>query len=235
MMPMARGRRARGCRSSTRAQARSGDGALLLPRAVLLGGAGEVLADGSDRVSDQMNLYGYVNNDPGNATDPSGACPWCPPLFYAVLATVRQGARACLRDPRCMGEVMRLLATVVFTQSGEGTYYLTYTKYNEITGETYSGSTSRRGESADDVLRQRDREHARDGKSPQDGWRPAVLDKSIRVQGDANVASHAIAYSIMKGREQQLIDYHGGAKSEGGTSANAIRGSRPRPYSSGLL
>lgn len=28
----------------------------------------------------------------------------------------------------------------------------------------------------------------------------------------------------MRGREQQMIDIHGGAKSEGGTSGNTIRG-----------
>lgn len=32
----------------------------------------------------------------------------------------------------------------------------------------------------------------------------------------------------IRGREQQLIDYYGGAKSEGGTSGNAIRGIDPK-------
>jgi RHS repeat-associated protein len=31
---------------------------------------------------DQMNLYGYVNNDPGNATDPSGEFMICAPWMF---------------------------------------------------------------------------------------------------------------------------------------------------------
>lgn len=44
------------------------------------------------------------------------------------------------------------------------------------------------------------------------GFGPAVLDKSS-TNKDA-----------IRGREQQLIDSNGGAKSQGGTSGNAIRG-----------
>jgi hypothetical protein len=33
-----------------------------------------------------------------------------------------------------------------------------------------------------------------------------------------------MAYQAIRGREQNLIDYHGGAKSAGGTSGNPIRG-----------
>lgn len=44
------------------------------------------------------------------------------------------------------------------------------------------------------------------------GFGPAVLDKS---------SSNRLA---VRGREQQLIDAYGGAKSMGGTSGNAING-----------
>lgn len=48
-----------------------------------------------------------------------------------------------------------------------------------------------------------------------EGFGPAVLDKS-----STNKAA-------IRGREQQLIDFHGGAQSMGGTSGNKINGISP--------
>lgn len=42
--------------------------------------------------------------------------------------------------------------------------------------------------------------------------------------GSEAVPLLAQGYAAIRGREQQLIDFHGGAQSEGGTSANRIRG-----------
>jgi len=47
------------------------------------------------------------------------------------------------------------------------------------------------------------------------GFGPGVVDES---------ATGAEGYAAIRGREQMLIDAHGGAQSEGGTSANLIRG-----------
>lgn len=47
------------------------------------------------------------------------------------------------------------------------------------------------------------------------GFGPAVLDKT------------SDNYEAIRGREQMLIDYHGGAQSMGGTSGNAINGIGP--------
>ena len=44
------------------------------------------------------------------------------------------------------------------------------------------------------------------------GFGPAILDKSSSNK------------NAIRGREQQLIDKHGGAKSMGGTSGNAVNG-----------
>lgn len=44
------------------------------------------------------------------------------------------------------------------------------------------------------------------------GYGPAELDKSSSNP------------NAIRGREQNLIDYHGGAQSQGGTSGNAIEG-----------
>jgi hypothetical protein len=51
-----------------------------------------------------------------------------------------------------------------------------------------------------------------------EGFLPPVLDRAISIQQDAN------AYGAIRGREQQLIDFNGGAQSMGGTSRNMING-----------
>lgn len=85
--------------------------------------------------------------------------------------------------------------------------YQTYTKTNPKTGEVYSGRTSGKGRPIDNV-KKRDAKHHMNKK----GFGPAVLDKSSNNK------------NAIRGREQQLIDKHGGAKSTGGTSGNAING-----------
>jgi len=103
-----------------------------------------------------------------------------------------------------------MLAVDVFT-GGEGGEALrvgeTYTKEHPETGEVYSGQTSGKGTPEENVA-------ARDGGHHKnaDGFGPAKLDKSSK-------SSDAI-----RGREQQLIEHNGGAKSVNGTSGNAING-----------
>lgn len=92
-------------------------------------------------------------------------------------------------------------------KSLEDITYQTYTKEHPETGEVYSGRTSGKGTPEENVAA-RDAGHHKNA----DGFGPAKLDKSSK-------SSDAI-----RGREQQLIDHHGGAKSTGGTSGNAING-----------
>jgi hypothetical protein len=89
---------------------------------------------------------------------------------------------------------------------GERTYQ-TYTKIHPETGEVHSGRTSGTGTPAQNVAR-RDAGHHMNKK----GFGAAKLDRS-----SSNKAA-------IRGREQQLIDSHGGARSAGGTSGNAYRG-----------
>jgi RHS repeat-associated protein len=88
--------------------------------------------------------------------------------------------------------------------------YQTYTKTNPTTGEVYSGKTSGTGDPQENVAG-RDSGHHMNDK----GFGPAELDKSS-ANPDA-----------IRGREQQNIIANGGAKSQGGTSGNAINGVSP--------
>ncbi len=88
--------------------------------------------------------------------------------------------------------------------------YQTYTKRNPETGEVYCGRTSGCGNPLQNVD-DRDRNHHKNA----DGFGEAELEKSS-TNKDA-----------IRGHEQQLIEQYGGAKSQGGTSGNAINGISP--------
>ena len=90
--------------------------------------------------------------------------------------------------------------------SGEKTYQ-TYTKTHPVTGKIYSGRTSGKASPEQNVYN-RDKHHHKN----KEGYGPAVLDKSSQ-NPDA-----------IRGREQYLIDLHGGAQSVGGTSGNTYNG-----------
>jgi hypothetical protein len=88
--------------------------------------------------------------------------------------------------------------------------FVTYTRTHPATGQVYAGRTSGFG-SAESLVA------ARAARHPErlDGFGPAVVDRVAR--------GNAQGYMAVRGREQQLIDEHGKAQSEGGTSANQIR------------
>lgn len=91
--------------------------------------------------------------------------------------------------------------------------YQTYTKLNKKTGQIYVGRTSGTDIPTRNVFK-RDKNHHMNKK----GYAAAKLDKTSH-NPDA-----------IRGREQYMIDKHGGAQSEGGTSGNAINGiSRANP------
>ncbi|MBK0867695.1 RHS repeat protein [Saccharopolyspora sp. HNM0986] len=100
-----------------------------------------------------------------------------------------------------------------------GLKYVTYIKSNPTTGAVYSGRARGTG-APEDIVAARDAGHHMD----EHGFGPAQLDKFA----DANlpfVQRHQdLAYQMIRGREQNLIDFFGGAQSAGGTSGNAIRG-----------
>lgn len=103
------------------------------------------------------------------------------------------------------------LATDVDTKNKEPRKYVTYIKTKTNSDRiiiTYSGRTSGPQRMTDEeIVALRDRNHH---KSPEFG--PAVKYKSSVVR-----------YAV-RGLEQQMIDYFGKAKSEGGKSGNDIRG-----------
>jgi len=90
--------------------------------------------------------------------------------------------------------------------------FQTYTKTRESDGKVYSGRTSGRGKPEENVANRDASPHHKNAE----GYGPARLDKSS-LNSDA-----------IRGREQQLIEQNGRAKSEGGTSGNDINGTGPR-------
>ncbi|TIQ16767.1 MAG: RHS repeat-associated core domain-containing protein, partial [Mesorhizobium sp.] len=108
---------------------------------------------------------------------------------------------------------LALSGDTVKAQSSKQYTYTTYTRISPM-GQVYSGRTS-------------------GWANPQD---PVDLQRLVTLRGYSQAHLNALGftrpaldqasliYGAIRGREQQLIDHHGGAISVGGTSANAING-----------
>ena len=88
--------------------------------------------------------------------------------------------------------------------------FVTYTLSNPVLGQVYSGRASGYGDPYSIMLARYMRHHKR-----AEGFTFPSLDRAIQgYQGKPAI----------RGREQQLIDFHGGAQSGGGIAGNRIRG-----------
>jgi len=108
------------------------------------------------------------------------------------------------------GEVAAGIDAAARTISDKLTYrFVTYTRIGP-TGKVYSGRTSGFGD-PQSIVNRRVADHPERLK----GFGPGNFDRW---------ASGVAGYEAIRGREQQLIDFNGGAQSDGGISANIIRG-----------
>ena len=157
------------------------------------------------------NISGAIGDGVGVLLDVAAAAV---PFIPGGVGAVRAGAKAVgvidnVTDAARASNTLETSTTSVKTLRGasDSKIHVTYTKTNKTTGEVYSGRASGKG-SPQDVVKKRDANHHKNSE----GYGPAVLDKSS-TNSDA-----------IRGQEQYLIDANGGAKSQGGSSGNAING-----------
>ena len=109
---------------------------------------------------------------------------------------------------KTVARTISTVATTAVTIAESARTFATYTRTHPDTGQTYSGRVS--GYASPEVLVSR-RQYTHPRRLSQ--FDDAVVDRSC---SGCRVS--------VRGREQQLIDHHGGAQSGGGTSANINRG-----------
>ncbi len=161
------------------------------------------------------NVRGAVGDAVGIAVDAVAAAV---PFVPGGVGAVRAGAKAvnaidnAADVAKGVGNVADNATDAAKTAASfsDGKTYVTYTKVNPKTGEVYSGRASGYG-TPEEVVANRDRNHHMNEK----GFEKAKLDM-YSTNPDA-----------IRGREQQLIELNGGAKSQGGSSGNAINGISP--------
>lgn len=173
-----------------------------------------------------LNLYSYDHNDPLSLIDPDGHCDsgtWCNLVQrFANWAnglgfhTDSQVESILHQDNLFLRQ--HGIPTEGLTGAAVMKTFQTYTRRNLNGGSPYSGRTSGTGDPLENIAK-------RNRYQPKAGtYGPAELDKSS-MNPDA-----------IRGREQQNMDANGGARSEGGTSGNAIRGiSKSNPNIDGYM
>lgn len=184
-----------------------------------------------------FNRYDYTSNNPINHTDPDGRCidgvtcgtmlkahvdwrmshPGAPADGLEKAAFVGVGVMLTASGLGAVVEVAEGGAVLnkVLSDSAEPSGGKTFTTYmrEKPDGTVYSGKTSGKGAPEKQVAnRIRGRDHQ---AKTAEGYGPAKVDKN---------SSNPDA---IRGREQQLIEQNGGARSQGGTSGNAINGVSP--------
>ena len=126
-----------------------------------------------------------------------------------VLPVIPGGVGAAAKGIRALDKATDAVKAVDKTTTAKKTYQ-TYTKINRQTGEVYTGRTSGTNTPQKNI-ENRDRNHHKN----KEGFGTAKIDKT---------SSNPDA---IRGREQQMIEKNGGAKSQGGTSGNTINGVSP--------
>ncbi len=108
--------------------------------------------------------------------------------------------------------------------TSQGRIYVTYTKFNSRTMRYYSGRTSMvinmgkslRAQAEAAVAARDSNHHVDENDEPGDAaFRDAVIDEfDVGTAVDYGNRHRDVAYFRIRGREQQLIDFHGGAQSD---------------------
>ena len=163
-----------------------------------------------------LNVYGFAEGDPVNFSDPFGLMT-CPPctlplpggLGIAGAAGGLAGALGALNAEGNAAVARSIDAGLEALRDKFQIKYVTYTRTGP-NGQVYSGRTSGFG-NPQSIVSARASGHPLRLR----GFGPPVVDE---------VARGLEGYAAIRGREQQLIDAFGGAQSEGGRSANLIRG-----------
>jgi hypothetical protein len=159
--------------------------------------------------------YGFAGGDPVNFTDPFGLCPPCDGTGAiggaAGALGGAAGAASALIGATSNANVVAagIDAAIDWLKDKTQVKFVTYTR-TAPDGQVYSGRTSGVGD-PQAIVNARARQHP----DRLGDFGPPVVD--VWATGPQG-------YVAIRGREQQLIDVHGRAQSEGGTSANIRRG-----------
>jgi RHS repeat-associated protein len=202
-------------------------------------------------MADSVSPYAYVANNPVNLIDPNGLLAqlsgtpqkdsyWgvssdagnnCQYLGVGCTATDANVGLLLTAGSQALTSGTRLGTLAVGTTAGEllgggvmaiplalsgdtrrerTDVYVTYTRTNPATGQVYSGRTS--GYADEPISAILNRRAAGQPLLNAEGFQKPVVDVVSTNSG------------AIRGREQQLIDFNGGAQSVGGTSRNKING-----------